>query len=557
MKLLKCIINDYTTNGNTGFININFNQNINIAPYSSIAFDKIAMVILPNPSGTITLEADQTILITTQNTGNKPSARRSIILPKGTYTYNETAPYVPNQQQNTFPDLVETLNTLFNGILNGTPLQSTTGPTIDIGLGFKWTGAVSTDSQPVYKLTLNSYQDKWVGGGTAQSALTSLTYMDVIGSLVTKTGSTNGYTSTLTVGSPPSNFSVRDIVPVIMGCMQCGVNIQLPVSFTSLVNYGLCLATTAGTVPIVEYGISFEGEYAYIINNRQRTTQLPIADFKGPNPASVVNMYMYTDSSTGSLRFMVENPNGTRGYTTDVNAYTGYNVNTPYFICVAGTHRSPDNSINLYQWRAFHQPNINVDNNGSYYEVPDQKLYLLNSGSYTDLGLTAPNRQIQIDLSRSQLLIKSLGLGINIIQGNVSESTQFSYTAPNGIDFVNYYDLAIDVLNLSLESYVGFTNGKGSGKKNSLAYFLMQRISDNDSLFYAEQKQMVFLSLENKSGMSVSSLQFRIYDVNTGLPISLTNGSFNIYLGDKGDGGDHNSLPATKYMEAVHNINQF
>ena len=57
--------------------------------------------------------------------------------------------------------------------------------------------------------------------------------------------------------------------------------------------------------------------------------------------------------------------------------------------------------------------------------------------------------------------------------------------------------------------------------------------------------------------MSVSSLQFRIYDVNTGLPISLTNGSFNIYLGDKGDGGDHNSMPATRYMEAVHNINQF
>jgi hypothetical protein len=156
--------------------------------------------------------------------------------------------------------------------------------------------------------------------------------------------------------------------------------------------------------------------------------------------------------------------------------------------------------------------------------------------------LSAPNRQIQIDLSRSQLLIKSLGLGLNIIQGNVSDTTQFSYTAPQGIDFVNYYDLGLDVLNLSLESYVGFSNGKGSGKKNSLAYFLMQRISDNDSLFYNEQKQMIFLSLENKSAMSVSSL---------------TNGSFNLYIGDKGDDSGHNSMPATRYMEAVHNIAQF
>ena len=552
MKLLKCIINDYSTNGNTGFININFNQNINIAPYSSIAFDKIAMVILPNPSGTITLEADQTIFITTQNTGNKPSPRRSVILPKGTYTYNETAPYVPNQQLNTYPDLVDTLNKLFNGILNGTPLQSVTGATLDIGLGFKWTGAVSTTSPPVYKLTLNSYQMKWVGGGTAQAALTPTNTLNIDSLNVNSVESKNGFSSTVA-----GNFFVRNLNPIIMGCVQSAINIQLPLSFTSLVNYGLCLATTAGVSPIVEYGISFEGDYAYIINNRQRTTQLPIADFRGANINSVVNMYMYTDASTGSLRFMVEDISGVQGYTTDVNAYTGYNVNTPYFLCVNGINRAPDNAINFYAWRGFNQPNINVDNDGIYYEVPEQKLYLVNSGSYTDLGLSAPNRQIQIDLSRSQLLIKSLGLGLNIIQGNVSDTTQFSYTAPQGIDFVNYYDLVLDVLNLSLESYVGFSNGKGSGKKNSLAYFLMQRISDNDSLFYNEQKQMIFLSLENKSAMSVSSLQFRIYDVNTGLPISLTNGSFNLYIGDKGDGGDHNSMPATRYMEAVHNINQF
>jgi hypothetical protein len=552
MKLLKCIINDYSTNGNTGFININFNQNINIAPYSSIAFDKIAMVILPNPSGTITLEADQTIFITTQNTGNKPSPRRSVILPKGTYTYNETAPYVPNQQLNTYPDLVDTLNKLFNGILNGTPLQSVTGATLDIGLGFKWTGAVSTTSPPVYKLTLNSYQMKWVGGGTAQAALTPTNTLNIDSLNVNSVESKNGFSSTVA-----GNFFVRNLNPIIMGCVQSAINIQLPLSFTSLVNYGLCLATTAGVSPIVEYGISFEGDYAYIINNRQRTTQLPIADFRGANPTSVVNMYMYTDASTGSLRFMVEDISGVQGYTTDVNAYTGYNVNTPYFLCVNGINRAPDLQINFYAWRGFNQPNINVDNDGIYYEVPEQKLYLVNSGSYTDLGLSAPNRQIQIDLSRSQLLIKSLGLGLNIIQGNVSDTTQFSYTAPQGIDFVNYYDLGLDVLNLSLESYVGFSNGKGSGKKNSLAYFLMQRISDNDSLFYNEQKQMIFLSLENKSAMSVSSLQFRIYDVNTGLPISLTNGSFNLYIGDKGDDSGHNSMPATRYMEAVHNIAQF
>ena len=552
MKQLKCIINDYSTNGNSGFININFNQNITLQPYSSLSLDKISMVILPNPSGTITIEADQTIVIVTQNTGGRPSPRRSVILPKGTYTYNETSPYVPNSQLNVYPDLVETLNKLFNGILIGTPLKSVVGNSeLDYGFGFKWVGAVNTSTSPVYQLTLNAYQDKYAGATSAQPALTSLTNFDVAGVNVVATR--NGFSSTV-----PGAFFIRDPTPIISGAVQCVVNIQLPVALSSVVNYGLCLTTTAGTSPVIEYGISFEGEYAYIINKGVRTTQLPIANFKGASPTSTVNMFMFTDSSTGNLRFMVENPFGTQGYTTDIGTYTGYNTNTPYFIACNGTNVAPDLAINFYGWAAFHQPNVSVDNNGIFFTEPNNKLYLTNNGSVVDVGVTnAPNRQIQIDLSSSQLLIKSLGLALNIIQGNVNEVVPFKYTGPQGIDFVNYYDLGLDVLNLSLETYVGYSNGKGSSKRNALAYFLMQRISDIDSLFYAEQKQMVFLSLENKQAMNISSLQFRIYDVNTGLPISLDSGSFNIFIADKSDDGEHNRLSATKYMEAVHDVAQF
>ena len=551
MKQLKCIINDYSIAGGSGFVNINFNQTITLQPYSSLALDKISMVILPNPSGTITIEADQTIIITTQNKGNKPSPRRSVILPKGTYTYNETSPYVPSSGAVAVPDLVETLNKLFNGILIGTPLVNVTQNfELDYGLGFKWVGAVNTATPPVYQLTLNVYQDKW-NGGTAGAA-PSLTPVATLDNFNVSGPTNNGFNS-IAVG----DFYIRDTIPIISGAVQCSVNIQLPVAFSSVVNYGLCLATTAQTSPVIVYGMSFEGDYAYIINNGQRTTQLPIAYFKGANFTDTINMYMYTDDTTGNLRFMVEKPVLTQGYRTPVGSYTGYNTNTPYFIACNGVHSATDNAINFANWRAFHQPNITVDNNGIFFTEPNTKLYLTNNASFVSLGVVAPNRQVQIDLSSSQLLIKSLGLGLNILQGNVSETTPFAYTGPQGIDFVNYYDLGLDVLNLSLETYVGFSNGKGSSKRNALAYFLMQRISDIDSLFYAEQKQMIFLSLENKQAMNISSLQFRIYDCLTGLPIALTNGSFNIYVADKGDGGDHHSLPATRYMEPVHNVNQF
>jgi hypothetical protein len=553
MKQLKCIINDYSTNGNSGFININFNQNITLQPYSSLSLDKISMVILPNPSGIITIEADQTIVIVTQNKGTRPSPRRSVILPKGTYTYNETSPYVPNSQLNVYPDLVETLNKLFNGILIGTPLKSVVGNScLDYGFGFRWVGAVNISTPPVYQLTLNAYQDKWNGGNAAAApALTDLTGFDIEG--VNAVASRNGYSSTV-----PGAFFIRDPTPIISGAVQCSVNIQLPQApLSSVVNYGLCLTTVATETPVVEYGISFEGEYAYIINNKVRTTQLPIADFKGLDVTDTVNMYMYTDDTNGNLRFMVENPSGTQGYTTPVGTYTGYNTNIPYFSCVSGNNVAPDLQINFYAWRAFHQPSISVDNTGIFFTEPNNKLYLTNNSSYPSLGVVAPNRQIQIDFSSSQLLIKSLGLGVNIIQGNVIEGVAFKYTGPQGVDFVNYYDLGLDVLNLSLETYVGYSNGKNSSKRNALSYFLMQRISDIDSLFYAENKQMIFLSLENKQPMNISSLQFRIYDVNTGLPIALTNGSFNIFVSDRSDDGGHDRYPKTKYMGAVHDVAQF
>ena len=558
MKQLKCIINDYSTSGNSGFININFNQNITLEPYSSLALDKISTVILPSPSGTITIEADQTIMITTQNKGPRVSPRRSVILPKGTYTYNETSPYVPSSGAVAVPDLVETLNKLFNGILNGKPLQSVNPTEIDIGLGFKWTGAVNTGTPPVYQLTLNAYQDKYAGATSAQPALTPLTNFVTSGTGPVKA---NGYSIVTTAPVPPAPavdtpFYIIDPTPIISGAVQCVVNIRIPTGFSGLINYGLCLATPTGSAPVIVYGMSFEGQYAYIINNGQRTTQLPIADFQ--TATSTLNMFMYTDDTTGNLRFMTEKPTGSQGYQTPVNSYTGYNTNTPYFIACNGNHTASDNAYNFYGWAAFHQPNITVDNDGIYFTEPNNKLYLTNNASFVDLGVTnAPNRQIQIDLSSSQLLIKSLGLGLNILQGNVSETTPFSYTGITGVDFINYYDLGLDVLNLSLETYVGFSNGKGSSKRNALAYFLMQRISDIDSLFYAEQKQMVFLSLNNKQAMNISSLQFRIYDCQTGLPLALTNGSFNIYVADKGDGGDHHTLPATRYMEPVHNVNQF
>ena len=55
--------------------------------------------------------------------------------------------------------------------------------------------------------------------------------------------------------------------------------------------------------------------------------------------------------------------------------------------------------------------------------------------------------------------------------------------------------MALDVLNLNLETYVGGSgSGTVSGKRNTLCYFLIQRLTPDENIFFAEAKQLVFLS---------------------------------------------------------------
>jgi hypothetical protein len=113
MKQLKIIVTDYSITNNSGIIDINFNQSINIPPYSSLALDKISMQILPTTNGLITLQADQEVSIITQTTGDKVTASRSFILPGGQYVYN-----TGGTNTSGYPDLLLTLN----GFLSQCPM---------------------------------------------------------------------------------------------------------------------------------------------------------------------------------------------------------------------------------------------------------------------------------------------------------------------------------------------------------------------------------------------------------------------------------------------------
>jgi hypothetical protein len=530
MKQLKVIVNQYNTVNNSGFIDINFNQSIEIPPYSSLALDKISMEILPSPTGRITIAEDQEILITTQSQGNV-SGTRSCILKAGQYTYN-TSSLTPNQNSG-IPDLLLTLNSICNGILNGTPKlpSANTDPAVDYGLGFKWTGAISGTS---YKVTLNAYQCNFGTANQAQAPV--LNNADITQNNMTAIASANNGFSAKTTNTSYYAYTKQTL---INGCLQANIDLRANdiTDPDATFSYGLALPPASGGVPVVLYGIKGVGGKMYIINNGVQGSEINKTPFLPSSPVTqVVNVYMYTDETSNHLHLCVQQGNDPiiiSSITPD-GAYTGFNYNTAYCLAVTGYAKGTTfNTCNSFQnWSAFFQPFVVTDNIGNYFQIPENRNYL----SAPNLNAVTPIRILQLDFTNSPLLINNLGFATNILQGTCSVANMLSIPAANGVDFVNWYDLALDVLNLNLETYVGNSgSSSASGKRNTLCYFLIQRLTPEENIFFAEAKQLVFLDIANRETISVSTLQFRIYNVSTNIPLNFTNGSFNIYITDKAD----------------------
>ena len=533
MKQLKCIVSNYSVVENNGLIDINFQQSIDIKPNSTIALDKISLEILPNPDGIIILQEAQTITIRTQASGPKTQIDRQVTLPGGSYTYNHS-PLTP--QTAGLPDLLLTLNNLFNGILDGTPRLSntSTSPELDYGLGFKWIGQQTNN---VFKLSLHIFQQLFAGN---QGFPVELNNNEIVNSNMTQSvvGGVRGLVANLN-----GAFWATTQLPIIQGCLNGWINTRInKISGNTYFQLGLALPSAQGVTPEIKYGITCFNDKVFLTNNGVDQRELDATLFKNRDNLKI---WFYTDATDDNLRMALSLGTGEIYFTTNVGDFTGYDFNQAYHIAVFGQSETGtiEESNNFLSWRWFLQPNTSIDELGVIYnKVPKPVEYYL---STANLEATTPDRIVQIDLTSAPLLINSLGFADNILQGKVSFTDHLVINAPNGIDFSSWYDIALDVLNLNIESYVGSSGANASGtasllsyknnvagKKNTLAYFLIQRLNPDENIFFSESKQLIFLSLNNEQSMSVSTLQFRIYNVGTGAPVNFSSASFNIFIGD-------------------------
>ena len=522
MKQIKVIADEYNQSSG-GLLNANFNETVEIKPYSKIVLDKFMMVLDENSTGYIAIP-DQVLSYSPQATADrKAQASRDVIIPAGRYKYNNTA-----TSGTLFNDLLSTISELLNGSLNSSPTISTASgsPSADLGLGFK----LSSDDKGLtliecYQCNLNKS-----GRVTAPSIAPQVVNMGAVAN--------QGFSPT-TLGE----FSLFVPTPVINGALQ--VKIQLRVGDDDFGTYLFGIADTPAVMtdaPDVSYGIKVDGSTNLIYFHTPTGDVLcPFtkAQLLTANPNSTLGAQFYFYTANNRLQVIIYNSNGTTvffdsGASTNAvynDVYQGFRYADVCHLAIVGLAETTAGLLPIFRNIALtEQPNLAFDNVGFYQYVAPSRNY------FTTNGLGAiPARAISIDFTGCPILQNGLGFNSNVLDGDTSAGTGYLlFTSDSALNFAQFLDLAIETLNIPLQTYVSKTDGKDCGKRNVLCYFTPTLVSQTDNVYVFENRNLPFLSINNQQSMNLSSMQFRIYNPQSNLlTLSADYLSFNLYIADK------------------------
>jgi hypothetical protein len=522
MKQIKVIADEYNQSSG-GLLNANFNETVEIKPYSKIVLDKFMVVLGENSTGYIAIP-DQILSYSPQaTTDRKAQASRNVVIPAGRYNYNNSA-----TSGTLFNDLLSTITELLNGSLNSSPQISTASgsPSADLGLGFK----LSSDAKGMTLIECYQCNLNQAGRATAPSIAPQIVNIGAV--------STQGY-SPLAVGE----FSLFVPTPVISGALQ--VKIQLRIGDDDFGTYIFGIADTPAlmtSVPDVSYGIKVDGTTNLIYfhsPNGDVLCPFTKGDILAANPNSSLGAQFYFYTANNRLQILIYNSDGTTvffdsGASTNAvynNVYQGFRYADVCHLAIVGLAETTAGILPIFRNIALtEQPNLALDNVGFYQYVAPSRSY------FTTNGLGAiPARAIRIDFSGCPVLQSGLGFHNNVLDGDTSSGTGYLlFTSDSALNFAQFLDLAIETLNIPLQTYVSKTDGKDCGKRNVLCYFTPSLVSQTDNVYLFENKNLTFLSINNQQSMNLSSMQFRIYNPQSNLlTLSADYLSFNLYIADQ------------------------
>ena len=497
MKQLKIIADQYDSQYSVS--RASFNESITIAPHSRIWLDKISMnVISGGGNGNIVI-GDQTISFSPNKiTGPNSIPSRSVVIPGGTYT---------------LATLLGVIQDKLNSNLYTSIAINTQSKIPDLGLGFLVTSAIKPQTTDPY-VTISFF------------GATCIRQQNVV---ETNFSLTNNL---WTVRDSLANFSAL-VYPTQL--LAGGLLIETALLTPSIglgtdtIVFGLYDKLPSGPALQLNYGLNrdADGQW-YIVNNGVRTLMT--------NPALLNQNFgqLWTfrklcfyidpvDVASNGLRFAIvdtSNPNvRTILYTTPLGAFAGYTTTQPWYFIIEHDPDHAGGPTDSGQWLdpfVTYQPNILNDNVGSYIDFTTIGTRTYISTLQAPLGIfpvlpynAPPVRNVAISFQNAIPLGQGLGFSVPVLPTITGQNG--TITAPNKVNFIPFVDLALDILNLPLATYI--SSADTTGRTNTLAYFTPQPIkTTSDSLYYFENKNITFIDIANETPLTIEALTYRLYN---------------------------------------------
>jgi hypothetical protein len=515
MKQLKIIVPQIDTQN--PFFSVNFTESVTIDPDSRIAFDKISFnIVSSGPDGSIQLGGQTIAVAPNILTGPLSQGYREVYLAPAIY-------------QN-IDELYRALQTALNGCLNSNPYNLLSGKMPDTGLSFLVNSAPAaadmTEIAFVQAEVLNQ----------ADGVATNLLYDG------------NAFYVPEGAGLP---WSLIYPQPLLAGALQCNTSVYFP-NVIQLAGNEMFIGLYTQPNPAIPttytpaFGLYLDvtgvwyfynnGDLIPIPDQAAFTAADPLTNlwswFVDPNDGAHLRVAIFETTPAGEGRAII-----TELLISPALTFQGYNVNTNYFFGADGIQNIGAFFPVQVLWPAItYQPNVNLTNagwllnTGESLNVNYKGLAQLTYGAlapFPKLEVVSP-RNVRINFTNAQALMQGLGF-TNIVNNIVGLSG--SITGHNPVGFLNFFDLALDCYNFTLDSYISSPATKG--RNMAIGYFVPVPTStiSGQTMFYAENKQLVFIDIKNKKTQTIESLQMRMYNPqNPAETFLLTNVSFTLFI---------------------------
>ena len=145
-------------------------------------------------------------------------------------------------------------------------------------------------------------------------------------------------------------------------------------------------------------------------------------------------------------------------------------------------------------------------------------------------------RTMAIDFTNAAILRAGLDIPAGIIYLTPNSSVYGLYTSTQSINLSiinSTFDIAMEILDLPLQTYQASSNGYPGQRNNVVAYFRPEPSSVGTSVYTYNSASYQWLDIDITYPVNLSSMSFRVYNPATGLDLNAQNMSFNLIINEK------------------------